>query len=417
MSRPKGSTNKVRLGKLEQVVDRKETTTEKTATGFVLKTTYTPYNELSVTEIRDLLIKCIWIENCVNTIVDEVIKYPLISNPKDEEIDSFLKYPSIKEPMMMVRKKTLKDMLRYGNGGVAIGYKNGKPYKLSVIPGYTIRVTGKEPPSYKFVKLSNTSFSSSSTAYKQKRVKSKDGKFKMVDIELPIKEFMHFQIDADSDRTQARSPIERAYNFILTDKQMEENLAKFTKKGFQKPFFAGLPDANKADVDQFLEWTNEILEEGAKTFGLNQPADIKNLPCWEAKDIIEMFRWIGLSIANIYKIPPFMLNLISDVGSLNAREQKARFLENVILPILEYEAYIYSLILVRLGFKKKVDVTSPVIGTKLTYDRARVARLLVGAEKGIFTVDEIRKDFFNKDPLTDEQIKKMVKTDKKEEEL
>jgi phage portal protein BeeE len=136
-----------------------------------------------------------------------------------------------------------------------------------------------------------------------------------------------------------------------------------------------------------------------KLMGVNKEVDLTEIPFMNPKEIIELDRWIGLKVASIFKVPPFMLNLVQDVGSLNAREQKARFLENVILPILEYEAYTYTNVLVRKGFKNfDVSITSPVLGTKLNYDRARIANLLVGSGEGILTVDEARKMFFNLPP-------------------
>lgn len=70
------------------------------------------------------------------------------------------------------------------------------------------------------------------------------------------------------------------------------------------------------------------------------------------------------------------------------------------MPILELEGYIYTLIIAYHGFKKEdVDIGSPIVGTKLNYDRARIARMLVG-EGEIITIDEARKFFFNLEPVS-----------------
>jgi hypothetical protein len=69
------------------------------------------------------------------------------------------------------------------------------------------------------------------------------------------------------------------------------------------------------------------------------------------------------------------------------------------MPILKYEAFVYSNVLVRKGFKKlDTAVTSNILGTRLNWDRARIARQLVGQGEEILTVDEARKMFFNLPP-------------------
>ena len=108
-----------------------------------------------------------------------------------------------------------------------------------------------------------------------------------------------------------------------------------------------------------------------------------------------------------------MLNLAQGTGSLNAREQKARFLENVVMPILKYEAFIYTNVLVRLGFENlDTTVVSNLLGTRLNYDKARIANLLTGNEEGgILTIDEARKLFFHLPPKTEEEKKEVKKTE------
>lgn len=373
-----------RLKPTEQVKDRK-----KAAIGFgAVGATYEPLTNLSIEQIRQLILTTVWAETCINTIVDEVVKYPLYTDPTNEKIDAFLKYPSEKDPLFMVRKKYLKDMLRWGNGACIIESKSGNPIELVVAPGYTLRVTDDNPPEYKFLKIG------SSSEFKKDANET--------EIQLTNKELMHFAIDADSDSTLARSPIERAYNDIVSDKESAKKVVEFIKRGFYKPAFISFKkgaSVNKKDLIEFIEYLNGLMVEGAKILGINKEADLTAIPYWDSKDIIEMQRWIGLKIASVYKVPPFMLNLVQDVGSLNAREQKSRFLENVIMPILEYESYIYNMVLVRRGFKNlETEITSPVLGTKLNYDRARIANLLVGGEEGLLTVTEARKLFFNLDP-------------------
>lgn len=379
------STNKVRrsarLYKTEQVRDRKK------VTGFgAAKPTYEPLQNLTISQIRDFLLTTVWAETCINTIVDEVVKYELYTEPKNKKIEDFLAYPSDKpEPLMIIRKKYLKDMLRWGNGACMIQYKENKPVQLVVVPGYTLRVTDDNPPKYKFTKIDDQSQFLTDSNNKE--------------IIAANKEIIHFQIDADSDSTEARSNLERAYNDVLADKNMAQTLAEFTEKGFFKPAFISLPKTNAQDVKEFVEYLNAMLSENAKLFGINKEAKITDLPHWSATEVIEAQRWVGLKVAAVYKVPPFMLNLVQDVGSLNAREQRARFLENVVLPILAYEAFMLTAVLARKGFgDEKVSITSPLIGTRLNYDRARIASMLVGNTESILTVDEARKFFFNLEP-------------------
>jgi len=377
-----------RILKPEQVRDRTKTT------GFgATKPTYVPLRNLSTSQIRDFLLTTVWAETCIQTIVDEVIKYDLYTDPTDPEIDAFLKYPSEKEPMLVVRKKYLKDMLRWGNGVCVIQYKSNKPVGLMTPPGYTLRVTDATPTTYKFTKIESS----------DEILTDKNGK----EIEMTSNELIHFQLDADSDSTQARSNLERAYNDVLSDKNMAENLANFTERGYFLPAFLSLPKTNAADVKEFIEYLNAMIADNSKLFGINKEATLHTIPFWSANDIIEMQRWVGMKVASVYKVPPFMINLVQDVGSLNAREQRARFLENVVLPILTYEAYMLTSVLVRKGFKNlDVSISSPIIGTKLNFDRARIARLLVGNEQDILTADEARKIFFNLPPLGEQAKKK-----------
>lgn len=378
-----------RLQKTEQVRDRQR------AAGFgAAKPTYVPLSNLSVTQIRDFLLTTVWAETCIQTIVDEVVKYDLYTDPADKKIDAFLKFPSDREPMLTVRKKYLKDMLRWGNGACVIQYKNNVPVGLVTPPGYTLRLTDDNPPKYKFLLVGSSS-----------EFLQENGK----DIEMTNKEVIHFQLDADSDSTLARSNLERAYNDVLCDKQMAESLANFTEKGFIKPAFLSLPKTNSADVKEFIEYLNAMISDNAKLFGINKEAKLTEIPYWSATEIIEMQRWVGMKVAAVYKVPPFMINLVQDVGSLNAREQRARFLENVVLPILTYEAYMLTGSIVRKGFKNlETMISSPVISTKLNYDRARIARILVGNDEQLLTGDEARKIFFNLPPI-EEKDKKVVK--------
>lgn len=388
MARKKSTTTKKATGKrlapTEQVRDRKTQ-----ATGFGSKHGhFTPLTSLSISDIRDIIITSIWMETCINTIVDEVVSFDFVTEPKNKKIDAFLELPSEKEPLFLIRKKYLKDMLRYGNGGAAIAYKGKEPVSLSVVPGYAIKVTDAEPPTYKLESITS----------RGENIKDKSGK---KDLELSLKELMHFQIDADSDATKARSNIERVYQAVLADKQIAKNLATYTERGLYKPAFMSIQQISKTNMKEFLEFLNEEIANYAKMLGINRKAELQEVPHWTPEEIIKMQKWIGLQVANVYKVPPFMLNLVEDTGSLNAREQRARFLANVISPILKLESWMYTLILARKGFRNlKTKITIPLIGTKLTWDKVRIARQLLGnSDEPLFTVDEIRKDIFGKDPI------------------
>ena len=384
----------IRLKGTEQVRDRK-----REAVGFGSKAaTYQPYSSLSITQLRNLILSTIWAETCVETIVDEVVKYRFRTDPEAAEINGLLSYPSLKEPLFMIRKQYLKDMLLWGNGACIIEYKQNKPNQLVVTPGYTLRITDDNPPKYKLLKLGSNS------EFVQKKGK---------DLILENKEVMHFCINKDSDSTLGRSPLERAYNDLVSDQESAKKMVAFVKRGFTKPSFISFKkgsSVSKKELIEFVEYLNGLLTEGAKVLGINKDVDLKDIPYWEAKEIIDLQKWIGLKVASVYKVPPFMLNLVQDVGSLNAREQKARFLENVVMPILEYEAFLYTNILVRKGYKKlDTVITSNVLGTRLNYDRARIANLLVGSEEGILTVDEARRLFFGLKPKGEETKPPIVK--------
>jgi len=393
----KKSTNKsapksqVRLKPVEQVKDKK-----KEAIGFgSSKATYQPYNKLSIGQIRQLIMNTVWAETCVETIVDEIVKYDLFTSNTDKEsnkeIETFLEYPSDKEPLFLIRKQYLKDMLRWGNGGCIIEYKSGKPYGLVAVPGYTINVTDDNPPKYKLLKLGSTS----------EYLKSKSGK----ELTLKNEELMHFCINKDSDSTLGSSPIERAYNDITIDQVSAKKLVTFIQKGFYKPSFISFKKGNtinKKELTEFVEYLNGLMTESVKILGVNKDVELKEIPFWTADEIISMQKWVGLKVASVFKVPPFMLNLVQDTGSLNAREQKARFLENVVAPILKYESFLYTNILVRKGFKDlETKVMTTALGTKMNYDRAKIARILVGSTNELLTITEARKLFFNLGPITE----------------
>lgn len=416
--KPKKQT---RLKKNEQVRDKKKQTK---ASGFAIVDYYEPMGNLSESQIRDLIITSFWIDNCINIITDEVTKYPLVAKSTDREnessikrtaeVNAFLKYPSNRDPISIIRKMILKDMLRYGNGCGVINYKDGKPSTLVATPGYALRVTAKEPHTYKFIDINAKS------KFKTKKIRIKDkktGKVKTVekDIELPQKAVLHFALERDSDSTLGRSPLVRIYDMLKTDKNINKNIHKFTKRGFYMPAFIALEQITGTEGQSFIEYMNNIMGEGAKAFGINKKASVSALPFWSTKEIIEMHKWIGLCIAHTYKVPPFMMNLIEDVGSLNAREQKARFLENVVLPLLNYENFLYTLMLVKKGFKyDDVVIETPTIGTRLNYDKARISRLLVGSTDSILTVDEAREMFFDLKPKEKEPVEE--EKEPKEEE-
>ena len=380
-----------RLKPVEQVRDRAKTV------GFgAAVPTYDAPSQYGVDTLRNLILATVWAETCINTIVDEVVKYPLFTAPTDEKIEAFLQYPSEKDPLFMIRKKYLKDMLRWGNGACVVEMKGKTPNGLVVVPGYTLRVTDDNPPKYKFLKIGSSS-----------EFKTDEGGS---DIELTDREMMHFCIDQDSDSTLGRSPLERAYLDLNADKESTTKLSEFLKRGFYKPFFLSFEkgvSVTKKELQEFVEYLNALVEEGAKALGINKKVNFSEIPYLSATEIIELQRWIGLKIASVYKVPPFMLNLVQDVGSLNAREQKARFLENVVMPILEYEAFMYTMVIARKGFKNTdVAITSHVLGTKLNYDRARIARLLAGATMEILSQDEIRALFFNLPSLNEKKKSK-----------
>ena len=393
----------VRLKPTEQVRDKK---VESVSFG-TNSTTYAPYSRQSIEQLRELIMTTIWAEACVETIVDEVVKYDLFTDPMEEvdDIQGFLNYPSLKEPLFMIRKQYLKDMLRWGNGACIIEYKNKLPSQLTVVPGYTLRITDDNPPKYKFMKIG------SSSEFKKNKSGEKD-------LLLKHKEVMHFCINKDSDATLGTSSIERGYDDITTDREAAKKLVAFIKRGFYKPAFVSFKkgsSVSKKELQDFVEYLNGLMIEGAKMLGINKEVDLKTIPYWEPSDIIEIQKWMGLKVASIYKVPPFMLNLAQGTGSLNAREQKARFLENVVMPILKYEAFIYTNVLVRLGFENlDTTVVSNLLGTRLNYDKARIANLLTGNEEGgILTIDEARKLFFHLPPKTEETKKEVKKTEKK----
>jgi phage portal protein BeeE len=379
--RPSKSSISKRLYPTEQVRDD----VEQSSVGFGagLKS-YEPLKKLGVTQIRDLILTCGWIEDCINTITEEAVKYPLTTKPEDKNINAFLKYPSEVDPMFIIRKKILKDMARYGNGACVIAYKQGKPYALRPIPGYAIRITDDNPPKYKIKDINGGGYK-----------KDKNDK----EILLSNKEVMHFQIDADSDSTMARSPLERVYDLVVSDKNVTKALSEFTSRGFFRPSFVTVQGGTKKDIDEFVEFLNQMVIEGSKIFGLNKDAKVTEMPHWTATEIIDIQKWIGLRVANAFKVPPFMLNLVADVGSLNAREQHSRFLENVVLPILKYECYIYTMKLARSGFEKpKVEIVAPSLQLAVNYNKIRSAAMTISKDESLLTVDEARELFLGLDP-------------------
>ncbi len=384
----------IKLERLFDLEQKKETSrTVVFATGEAK--VFEPKKLLSISEIQELMIYCSWILDCIDVITREVIKFPLYVSPKGKgkEVQSLLDYPSLTKPLCLIRKQYLTDMLLYGNGGCQIVYKKGIPTYLVPVPGYTIRVKeGKKEEEIEYT------FTDVKTWGGFKTKESKDKK-KEEPIVLKLKEFMHFAIDAMSDQTLAMSPVDRISNVVKTDKNILAKMVAFSQRGFINPHILLLPQAGKKDLEKFVEFLSGIFSEGKKLVGINKEGNAIELKGWSAKDIIDLQRWIGLRVANVFHIPPFMLNLVEDVGSLNAREQRARFLENVILPILEYETHLYTTILVRLGFEKDdIIITSPLIGTRLNYDRARIARMLVGTDDRILTPEEARVLFFGLPP-------------------
>jgi len=401
---------KKKINKKERIVDPEQYYQEKSYAG--VSDSDSVYLQKSpvftVSEIKDLIKDDFWINSCVNTIADEVVKYPLTvqlekgiksNNHLKEQItkiNSFLKYPSDVEPFFLIRKKYIKDMLRYGNGCCLVDYKNNTPYKLRTVPGYTVGVTTKEPPTYVFrkAKLSDTLLT------------NKDGKT----IELTNKQVMHFQIDADSDSPLANSPLNPLYYHLGSDIELIKRVMLTSKKGGLLPSIMGVERAEKTIFKSFLKWMNKELENGAAVTGLNKKIVVTELPHWTGAETINMFRWFGNCIATAFKVPPFMLNLVENVGSLNAREQYSRFLENVVEPILKYESFLFSLTLVKKGFlATKLEITNPMIATKLNYSRARIARTLSTKDQEIFTIDEIRNDIFgmeSKPTIIEKQEKK-----------
>ncbi len=384
--RPKGSKTKKRLHPPEQVLERLDSDN---GVGFAAGlAVYQPIANLTPYQIRDLILTCGWIDDCINTITEDVVKNKLYTQGIDgkphKEISAFLKYPSEVDPLFIIRKKVIKDMLRYGNGACVIAYKNGKPSALQPIPGYTLRVTNNNPPKYKLADLKGGKYK-----------KNKDGK----DMVFSSHEMMHFQMDANSDSTVAKTPLERVYDLIISDKNLSKSLSEFTSRGFFKPAFISIEGGTKKEITDYVEYLNQMVLEGAKMFGMNKKATIAAIPYWTAEEIINAQKWIGLRVANAYKVPPFMLNLVADVGSLSAREQRARFSENVILPILEYEGYIYTMKLALLGFKQRdVAITAPTMHLKLNYNTVRAANLMIGKDESILTVDEARKFYLGLDP-------------------
>jgi len=94
------------------------------------------------------------------------------------------------------------------------------------------------------------------------------------------------------------------------------------------------------------------------------------------------------------------MGLISGVGSMNAREQMDKFRDTVIAPILEYEAHLYTMILVRNGFKDmETEITSSVLGNNLNYTRAKLADMLYNKGEGVMTKDEVRTDILGLEAL------------------
>ena len=381
----------------ERIADPEQIWRSKTYFGYSDKqeTYFQDTSTLTVSDIKDLLATDFWIKSCVNTIVDEVIKYPLTAAIEKgvksnsyllkqvKRINSFLKYPNEKEPLFLLRKKYLKDMLFYGNGVCVIDYKGKNPYKLRAIPGYTLGVTEKEPPTYVFQKVKSSDY-----------LTDKNGK----KIELTLNQVMHFQIEAMSDDLLAETPLNPLYYHLWTDTELIKRVMRIAKKGGRLPATLSVEKSTQKTFISMLKWMNKSLDAGASLVGLNKKMDVNPLPHWSATETIAMFKWMGMAIATVYKVPPFMLNLVENTGSLNAREQYSRFLENVVEPILKYEQYLYTLCLVKRAFKvSSIEITAPMVATKLNYSRARVARTLSTKDTEIFSVDEIRKDIFGKE--------------------
>lgn len=344
------------------------------------KKVYKPLGALSIAEVRTLVLSSMWVNCAVKTIVDECIKYDLVTAQKDEEIDGLLKYPSFKDNMVSIRKQYLKDMLRYGNGACAINYKGNKPFQLVPLPGYALRVT--ESDSYKILDV---------TASGEKYIVNPATG---AEVELMLKECMHFCFDKDSDATMGRPPVESVYSLVLTDINLTAGLRDFTSKGFYKPFFLSGDGINKTDMTALLEFIEAGMIEANRSFGVNKNMTLKDMPVWDTKEMLTAIKEVGMAVSTAYGVPPFMINLVSDAGSMNAREQYAKFISSIVEPLVKYEAYVYSVILAKLGFKKTdVDITYKDTVSRLSLDRARVAKDLVNA--GIITPNEARANYYN----------------------
>jgi phage portal protein BeeE len=205
---------------------------------------------------------------------------------------------------------------------------------------------------------------------------------------------MHFCFDKDSDATMGRPPVEGVYSLVLTDINLTAGLRDFTSKGFYKPFFLSGDGINKTDMTALLEFIEAGMIEANRSFGVNKNMTLKDMPVWDTKEMLTAIKEVGMAVSTAYGVPPFMMNLVSDAGSMNAREQYAKFISSIVEPLVKYEAYVYSVILAKLGFKKTdVDITYKDTVSRLSLDRARVAKDLVNA--GIITPNEARANYYN----------------------
>lgn len=349
---------------------------------------YKPYSSLSAKTLRELIMSAVWVEACVNTIVDEVVKYDLTVDNDNINISSFLAYPSGKEPLIAIRKQYLSDMLRYGNGCAIIEYIKNKPYTMCAGTGYSLRVTDKN--SYKFVDVTK----SGETYISSPVDKSKD-------LELTLKECMHFCLNKMSDATLGYSPVETVYNLMQCDVNFTKFLYSFSSRGLYKPFFMSGKEVKPSEMTELLELVENGLEDAGRSFGANKDIIIKDIPMVAPEEVLKMLESIGKLVCTAYKVPPFMIN-IGDSAGTSSREQYSRFVENVVKPIVKYESYIYTMNLVRSGFKDKTaTITASGLTSRMSLDAARIATMLVNS--GVMTTDEVRREFYGLDPLPKNQ--------------
>lgn len=211
---------------------------------------------------------------------------------------------------------------------------------------------------------------------------------------FPAREIIHVP-GMPGDGVEGASVIEHAANTIWTQRATDEFGARFFSEGampgLQVKIPKGMPKELKKEIEERFRKRHSGKDKAFRTLMLDHGLEAEPFTMIPGKDaqLIEMRHFGVEDIARAFRVPPYMIGVVSAQPRANIEQEEIDFVKHTLAPWLTRFEQEFNRKLVSRPFYVEFNVDGLLRGDSKT--RAEVDTLYV--QNGIYNRDEVRKRY------------------------